>query len=727
MANGLPWGYQSNLNIIDQALTEIAATHANDSESWVMDIKAGRVEVCRGEGNVLSNYGRWYQRCTDGVGCGEYLWHNDPTNANDIPEEIQLRFSLRKSADESNVHILCQVPNCRSASGQPRQANKHCERAPQQCASCCKTAGGCRKHKITGATTLTSMAAHSSTQSQSAPNQTSSGSQGEIRSTYARPLDDSYGNPYTVAHEEREANDRREVQRQRVLQNRRNTVIVVIWGKPDQKPAVLNVISHNPNILVPGNHPRIVSHFKDSSTSLEPIIQVFHILPRLDWISQTLDVPVDIIVGGRALIRSQNVALENCPTIDDEIASLLRAQLYQQPVYGSSVGPHPTSSPHIQSTPGSAHIHGGSSSLTSVSSAIAIAPSLASTSNSRPRAKAPVPFPPRYTCDAAAGFFPMLKADTSTVALAAASFSENFPGCRFNKSTYYKHRAYFDDAEKAGILKDFIEYGKSDEGKWSKLTKVVNSIRPTLEQYQASEVNKGKLKEEASMNIEEGRDDSESEDLDNYILRDLQIEEYHMQDGELGSILTSFSTNVQYREAPVLLGACKAIYMFISHVNRSSTIFAAKIYTLPGAWWEPCPNRELYIWQEGAKMARCHLYHLEFKQLAREMESNLAQAWTSGIRFDTGKLTGLDGMTLASFTHYLYEFMGDQSVMTDFQGHHTADGSLKIFNCTLHTTNTNKSNDDFLLGNMKDQGIQAFKAQHFCSEICIKLGLQSFL
>lgn len=78
--------------------------------------------------------------------CKHFEFHNPSTPLDQIPYEVQIRHSLKKSAKEDggDGSLLCPAPNCKKAKeSRPRDANRACTRAAPHCAACCREAGGC--------------------------------------------------------------------------------------------------------------------------------------------------------------------------------------------------------------------------------------------------------------------------------------------------------------------------------------------------------------------------------------------------------------------------------------------------------------------------------------------------------------------------------------------------------------------------------------------------------
>ncbi|KAK6981313.1 hypothetical protein R3P38DRAFT_3463920 [Favolaschia claudopus] len=80
-------------------------------------------------------------QCED---CNKCLWYNPPTALHLIPEDVQIRCTIKKSAKEDgdgDNSLFCPVDGCRTAAkNEPRKANKGCLRPIPHCSGCCKAA-----------------------------------------------------------------------------------------------------------------------------------------------------------------------------------------------------------------------------------------------------------------------------------------------------------------------------------------------------------------------------------------------------------------------------------------------------------------------------------------------------------------------------------------------------------------------------------------------------------
>lgn len=142
---------------------------------------------------------------------------------------------------------VCKEPNCLTHSGRPRQANRGCEKIPQQCASCCKANGGCKVHRTptsmghvsplvsnvplslsiqsNPAPTLPSAQPHSTTH----PSEAQIGKSPPAPRQYARPLDSKYANGYIEAHQRTYEAAKKFETDQRLNLVISNTVQVTLW------------------------------------------------------------------------------------------------------------------------------------------------------------------------------------------------------------------------------------------------------------------------------------------------------------------------------------------------------------------------------------------------------------------------------------------------------------------------------------------------------------------
>ncbi|KAJ6632252.1 hypothetical protein B0H10DRAFT_1748348, partial [Mycena sp. CBHHK59/15] len=59
----------------------------------------------------ITNWGRHFQKCSNGA-CSAFFWHDDPTPVENIPQDIQMRFAMKKSAAEMGTSLMCPEANC---------------------------------------------------------------------------------------------------------------------------------------------------------------------------------------------------------------------------------------------------------------------------------------------------------------------------------------------------------------------------------------------------------------------------------------------------------------------------------------------------------------------------------------------------------------------------------------------------------------------------------------
>ncbi|KAJ6457050.1 hypothetical protein C8R47DRAFT_173868 [Mycena vitilis] len=147
--------------------------------------------LCKGNGKDIYNFGRHYQPC-ENTDCDEWLWNNPPTPLDRIPYDVQLRFTVRKSAaEDSESGILCVAEGCRTrAKNEPRKANVACGRPFPHCSGCCKRFGGCNLSTHRPDVQPNGTSGESSMSSQ--PAASSSVASPDIRRLWARPLSETY-------------------------------------------------------------------------------------------------------------------------------------------------------------------------------------------------------------------------------------------------------------------------------------------------------------------------------------------------------------------------------------------------------------------------------------------------------------------------------------------------------------------------------------------------------
>ncbi|KAJ7238895.1 hypothetical protein C8J57DRAFT_1246227 [Mycena rebaudengoi] len=160
-----------------------------------------------------------------------------PTAIGSIPENVAIRFTLKKSAEEVGTSLLCDV-SCFTNKNERCRANKECMRTIPKCAGCCRGAGGCNtpSHRVKYRDVPLSLLAErqpSSTQTSADPGSSASITEDNTvtRRTFARPLDEDYAKNYISRHRQPlDANTKMEAT-QKLKDLTTNSVHVVLWAK----------------------------------------------------------------------------------------------------------------------------------------------------------------------------------------------------------------------------------------------------------------------------------------------------------------------------------------------------------------------------------------------------------------------------------------------------------------------------------------------------------------
>ncbi|EIW56143.1 uncharacterized protein TRAVEDRAFT_66220 [Trametes versicolor FP-101664 SS1] len=114
----------------------------------------GALQLCGGLGSDIHNYNRWFQKCSN---CPRLVFYGPRTPLEDIPEDVQVRFtvnqSLRSAVSTNPQDILtCTGTNCATrGTSQRRRVNKACARHPPLCATCCRSTTPlvrCKAHRL---------------------------------------------------------------------------------------------------------------------------------------------------------------------------------------------------------------------------------------------------------------------------------------------------------------------------------------------------------------------------------------------------------------------------------------------------------------------------------------------------------------------------------------------------------------------------------------------------
>ncbi|KIJ57662.1 hypothetical protein HYDPIDRAFT_120486 [Hydnomerulius pinastri MD-312] len=424
--------------------------------------------------------------------------------------------------------VLCGAANCKkSTNGQPRTANRDCDQAPPCCSQCCKTLAlnDCRVHHVTAQSTLlTAMESSSDAQAPqeaAAPTPIAGPTVAPLSTplscgptvvvpvatpapsispaltiatstpvvspvpaiilrpavmpvatrSYARPLSNHYAQAWVDAHS-RLQSVAKELDADREVANIiENTYHVVVWFSASAPRERFCLRTTTRGIFVPANHNVV--------TSLLPgdLISFFCEDNIPGWVKQAPDMPIMVNAHKRVLLRAPGLTDFDLEGLSDELNLL--STLGKRSLQEHTSLLHVTSlkrrrvtiAGHSLQLSSSSPIASTSSGMSSGHTSPATpllhtSPSMSSGSLSLVSLEHKK-FPLKYVCN-------MLPLDhivgLSSSGDIAGQFQIHFPGIPLKIKTYYKHRAYYLQAKRAGFLSELAGFGQSEAGLWSRLT-----------------------------------------------------------------------------------------------------------------------------------------------------------------------------------------------------------------------------------------------------------------
>ncbi|KAJ7508141.1 hypothetical protein B0H11DRAFT_1902457 [Mycena galericulata] len=677
-------------------------------------------------------------------GCGWFFWHNFPTPLEHIPDDVQLRFVMVKSSKETGTPLVCQEPNCLTATNKRRRANRECGRVPPRCSGCCKTAGGCRaqSHRVnardipsassssslsnpplaagvsgggpSGTQNASASASGSSAITTGGPSasQTSSESNGIPSRTFARPLSETYAQGYLSRHRNvLEASERLEAtERSQELRNKIQDLVVFIEnGHPPSKFTVLNLVLGQ---FIVAEHQVLAPVVKNG------FISYLELPSSKTWCIRDARVPIPASRSVRIILRSIDVTDSGCIGLDTEISRLLIQQ---------SDVPSTIKTRRLLALSGS-HPSGGSSPSPSPEPELpTAAPQVAAAGvvASEHREISPLKFPLTWACDMEAGLS-RLRAERTGSGLDAlhVAFVKGFPLCNFKDKTVYKHLKISDDAHKFGLLSGFVSVGKNVGGRWGDLVKLVEEHQPT------------------AIEISDNDDDDDLE----YNIMSMRKEVFtYYSEGRLQSQSDPKEIDVLVCDDVFDKGHKMNVYLgnYTDGSNEFIGIALKKLLPLDTTGYG---SREMAIWCEGSRLAECRLQYAQFQSRAAALDIDLAavdiletflfcwgdttfitQPWEGGRKFSVHDLDRESGPynILTAFSHFTFQNSNHQSVYLDFQGFRTPTG-YHIFDSLTHISDPDESTSTFpLLGSLGQDGIKQFVTDHTCGTVCKALKLNS--
>ncbi|KAF9543545.1 hypothetical protein CPC08DRAFT_770214 [Agrocybe pediades] len=586
------------------------------------------------------------------------------------------------------------------------------------------------------------------------------------RRFYAQPLDPNYGSrtqeAWVKAHLHRQEQMQRFANEKLIIEQQNLAKDVKVWYQAGSPPKTIRVTLSTPDIFVPDEHPALREVLGYDAQFLD----VFHVTPSSSsWTMQMWSVPVGTVKHQPVLVMRTGLQPEECEGVTEAVVMLVAATdanaVHPRDTHRSpskkgkdkEVPPHvlessaPSSSPPTSSqvTSSSAnHLENPLSSLHHPSAELQTpAATLDLPSSHRRPHHDPTErkFPLVYACDMAKGLEAMVALTERPLSEVKAAFKKHFSGCVFVRQTYYKHKKFYRDAKKFGILQDFVLRQHTDGGRWSQLVKVVQPLSKACAEVSVPAV--ASSASDSDVEIIEKEDMAPEEEGPPYEVMSVFVETYNYHNGELGT----WRPDGQPQPATIHLEPFKTtdqrknIYWMICAWEEwwKDQDCVLKKVSLPGIWWEPAPNKDIVYVVEGMRLSRAHFILQDFKACAERMEvtihpidftptflvstrsaiEGIAQPALSGKVF-TRQTLFVEGLSLAvdtldAYAHYLLIETRGLNSIEDLQGMTLRDDTLCLFDCTTHTKLSGveyESNEHFSLGNRGDNGIWDFTHEH---------------
>ncbi|KAJ7202967.1 hypothetical protein C8J57DRAFT_1485780 [Mycena rebaudengoi] len=520
-----------------------------------------------------------------------------------IPENVAIRFTLKKSAEEVGTSLLCDV-SCLTNKNERRRANKECTRTIPKCAGCCRGAGGCNtpSHRVKHRDVPLSLLAErqpSSTQTSADPGSSASITEDTnvIRHTFARPLDEGYAKNYISRHRQLlDANTKMEAT-QKLKDLTTNSVHV------NYPPQHFKLVNSQPGKFVPQEHTVIMAAAElETGGFIQHLAAVY---PSPLWVVHDARVGIPVIgpsSSARILLRKVSLSDDDCLGLNAEISLI--------PLIPIDEHPHP-----LGAIAQARRLLALSSSSTRNSS-----PDPPSSSKSSPappesaedeRKIRPLPFPFQYARDMEPGMHALSALRKSTQRLGLSALESgfraqpSFKNCRFKGQTVYKHLRIYNEAVAANL-------SLSGETKWSNIVKQVDALKTAITEPTA-------LTKTDPVVIDIIDDD----DGVGFDVKNLKLERYRCSDG----ILETYSPPGSYMDVIVLdqyaAGKRMHVHMAQYSANGNLQTVALKKIVIPGPWFDLWHNKSVATWVEGARLAECGILWLAFASRVRAVDIDL--------------------------------------------------------------------------------------------------------
>ncbi|KAK6972263.1 hypothetical protein R3P38DRAFT_3485553 [Favolaschia claudopus] len=634
-----------------------------------------RCDDCNGElgpllqalGGVsnLENWARWFQKCKM-PGCLKFHWHNPPTAIANIPEDVQVRFTLRQSARDVGASLSCPEPNCLTANNQPRRANRECSRVPPRCANCCKAAGGCRaqSHRITTGGGSTQLVPQPGSSSGSAivgavATSTASDSQEPTR-VYARPLDENYARAYLTNHTARLEVATRIEAEERSKNLSARTTYVIVFENSVMPPSQYHLVNTIPGKFIAADHAVLAPVIVDS------LIYFLDSPASKTWCLRDARISIDTSPGIRLILRSCKITSNDCLTLDDEIERIF--------VEMSNL-PQKSKTRSLLALSGSPQIPSSSGRQTGSSS-----------SSIEERTIAPLKFPLTWVDEMVPRLIEMISlVDVKKLSLDDA-FQQTFSECVFKRQTVYKHRP--------------VAIQVSDGDNDSDLDFDVIKMRKEVFSYQDGVIQSGSVDRYTPVEV-----------LD-VLICDKAQQRGHKMSVRLG----------QYPSSVGVVASVALKKLCLADVSPWGTREVA-------IWTEGSRLAEAHLVFKffESKLAALALEYdvsvLETYLFTLENKMFIAQPWECGARVLASDLDRSSEAynILSAFSHFTYHNSNQQSVYVYFEGFLTAAGGYRVFDSVTHARDAVG-----LLPRLDSRGtagVEDFVKHHVCGNLCVALEL----
>ncbi|KAK7027117.1 hypothetical protein R3P38DRAFT_3354906 [Favolaschia claudopus] len=729
------------------------------------------------------NYKRWFDICEE---CNKFLWYNPPTALHLIPEDVQIRCTIKKLAKEDgdgDNSLFCPVDGCRTAAkNEPRKANKGCLRPIPHCSGCCKAAGGCalRAHRVSSS--VGDSPAETPSPSINTPPVA-------VRREYARPFDPNYAKPYIASHGHLSTESIKAAADEKA----KDLSYVVIWSKASLSstlqfvriqilismknadsgpyaPARFKFINERSGHFIPNFTPPIVA--ASAASTLPNFISVLDFTTaQPTWVGQNLQCAIAVSKTSQVLLRTCDITADSdCLELESEIL-----------LYGSPLTANP-----IPAIVGSKSRAFTSRGLLDVSLSSTPGPSNLSVAPTSRQFKRR--FPVQYTCEMVPVMLALSGIKNDGPALRSA-FEEHVPGAEFVQQTVYRNVALYKSAVRLGIFEKYIKFARTTDGKWSNVRNEVGqlTLKPTAP------------KAMVPMTIDLTGDEIVVEpdsvevvpDLDSGPLNTLVIDDT----SELQTHLRRMSTycyidayfqdylppNIPNINLEMVVNhgtqghkfvVTLATFTYVGYPQLGAITIAVKQPLCDSDWLLFWPSMSTAVWTEGARLATCHDLWTEFGNVARGLgvelpdyltvvetsyispvaegdDEWLGQPWHMGTQFSIHSLDAnipadVDvANVLSAFSHFTFQRTNHRSVFVDFQGLKTHNNRYVILDSVTHVSQSNiqpvfdqygedvppppysVNSAPHFLGSLGDVGLEAFETSHNCTALCGRLQLNS--